>query len=67
MSLDEFMIIIRESMSNGNKSLSGHFERGLVRVQELISNFQRSKVCLDVGNMSEIREKINVICNFVII
>lgn len=35
-------------MSNGNKSLSGHFEQGLVSVQELISNFHRSQICLDV-------------------
>lgn len=31
MSFDEFMIIIGDFMSNGNKSLSGHFKQGLVK------------------------------------
>lgn len=50
MSFDEFMIIIRYFVSSRDKSLLGHFEQGLVRVQELISNFHKkshSSICIE--------------------
>lgn len=65
MSFDEFMIIVRDFVSNGNKSLLGHLEQGLVRSQELISNFQKNSDLCRCREHSLYSGRIHVTFNLV--